>query len=372
MVNKEMYVEKDLVGIAKRENNNKRKYLVVNKLQGKHVPVNPQKTLEMFDELAKLVKEEYKDEKVLLVGFAETATAIGSRLAVDMDSYYMQTTRENIDNVEYLYFTESHSHATEQKLIKTDLDKVIDKIERIVFVEDEVTTGNTILKIIDIIENTYEKSIAFSVASILNGMDEASANVYASRNIKLHYLVKTNHDSYSDIADSFKGDGTYHTHFEDCNADIDTYTVNGYVNARRLNKGMEYETACEKLWEQLTIKLDFKDEGNILVLGTEECMYPAIYVADRLVQMGHEVKTHSTTRSPIAVSLEEKYPVHIRYQLRSVYDDERCTFIYDLKKYDKVLIVTDAKDMSAIGIKDLCGALESCGNTDISVIRWCE
>ena len=33
------YTEKDLVKIAKRENNPKRNYLVVDPLQGKHIPV---------------------------------------------------------------------------------------------------------------------------------------------------------------------------------------------------------------------------------------------------------------------------------------------------------------------------------------------
>ena len=37
------YVESDLVRIAKRENNTKRNYLVVNPLQGKHIPVQPSK-----------------------------------------------------------------------------------------------------------------------------------------------------------------------------------------------------------------------------------------------------------------------------------------------------------------------------------------
>ena len=36
-----MYTEKDLVAIAKRENNKKRNYLVVNRIQAKHVPVAP-------------------------------------------------------------------------------------------------------------------------------------------------------------------------------------------------------------------------------------------------------------------------------------------------------------------------------------------
>ena len=76
-----MYTEKDLVAVAKRENNTKRKYLVVNKLQGKHIPVDPKKSLAMFSELAQQVKKAYADEKILLVGFAETATAIGSAVA---------------------------------------------------------------------------------------------------------------------------------------------------------------------------------------------------------------------------------------------------------------------------------------------------
>ena len=71
------YTEKDLVKIAKRENNTKRNYLVVDPLQGKHIPVVPSKALDLFTALADTFREKYKDEKLLLVGFAETATAIG-------------------------------------------------------------------------------------------------------------------------------------------------------------------------------------------------------------------------------------------------------------------------------------------------------
>ncbi len=73
------YTEKDLVKIAKRENNTKRNYLVVDPLQGKHIPVVPSKALDLFAALADTFREKYKDEKLLLVGFAETATAIGAR-----------------------------------------------------------------------------------------------------------------------------------------------------------------------------------------------------------------------------------------------------------------------------------------------------
>ena len=144
--------EKNLVAVAKRENNKKRNYLVVNKLQGKHIPVKGNDAFNIFDSLAQKLEKEYNNERLLIVGFCETATAIGARLAVYLNSGYMQTTREIIDNVQYLFFTESHSHATEQKLVKNDIDSVINNIDRIIFAEDEVTTGNTIMKIINIIE----------------------------------------------------------------------------------------------------------------------------------------------------------------------------------------------------------------------------
>ena len=137
-----------------------------------------------------------------MVGFAETATAIGAAVAIECQAAYMQTTREVIDGVDYLYFSESHSHATEQKLVKTDLDKIIGKTDRIIFIEDEVTTGNTILNIVRLIQKTYAKPVSFAVASILNGMNEEALENYKNLKIPVHYLVKTTHDTYTEIAES--------------------------------------------------------------------------------------------------------------------------------------------------------------------------
>ena len=52
--------------------------------------------------------------------------------------------------------------------------------------------------------------------------------------------------------------------------------------------------------------------------GTEEFMYPALYVGAKLEEAGYTVRMHATTRSPIAVSKEEKYPLHTRYELASL------------------------------------------------------
>ena len=345
--------------------------MVVNKLQGKHVPVSPSQSLEMFRELAALVKDEYKNEKVLVIGFAETATAIGAAVAVEMNTNYIQTTREIIDGVDYLFFSEEHSHATEQKLVKNDIESIIYDIDRIIFVEDEVTTGNTILNIIRILEKLYPDTVKYSVASILNGMDEASQQLFNERDIKLHYLVKTNHSGYDEIADRFAGDGKYIP----CNTNeyenqIKEIGVKLEQNARRLTSSEKYVLACEKLWCEINKELSFAQLQNVLVIGTEEFMYPAIYVAKRIEEQGIKVRTHSTTRSPIAVSSESEYPLHERFELRSFYDNERVTFIYDINKYDYVLIITDSENKDKEGINSLLNALKLKENKNIILIRW--
>lgn len=205
-----MYQEKDIVRVAKRDGNKKRTFLVVNLLQGKHAPASPTKALEMFSALAGEVRKACEGERLLVVGFAETATAIGAALAVELNCAYIQTTRENVGDVEYLYFTESHSHATEQKLVQEDMDAILSRVDRVVFAEDEVTTGNTILKIVNILRARAPKQLAFSAASLLNGMDEESAGRYQAEGIDTHYLVKTSQEDFSEKAASFRGDGEYH------------------------------------------------------------------------------------------------------------------------------------------------------------------
>lgn len=337
------YTEQELVAIAKRENNVKRSYLVVNRLQGKHVPVLPGEAMELFDTLAECV-ERKEEEQILCIGFAETATAIGARVAVCLDCYYMQTTREVVEGAEYIYFTESHSHATEQTLVAQDLDALAALADRILFVEDEVTTGNTIWNIIEILKKRYDKKLRFSVASILNGMNETDFARYQEAGIDMYYLVKTSHDAYADIAQGYAGKGRQiNLPIIGSGIQVQRLELGEHCDTRRGVWAREYAVYCEKVWEKLLQAGVWKPGEELLVLGTEECMYPGLYVAYRLQQAGETVCYHATTRSPILPGVEEGYPLHSRYTLRSLYDGERTNFIYNLKTYDRVLILTDAK-----------------------------
>ena len=377
------YQEKDLVKIAKRENNTKRSYLVVDPLQGKHVPVEPSKALNLFKSLAEKLQGKYEGERLLLIGFAETATAIGAQAAITLGTKYIQTTREVIQDARYLFFSEAHSHATEQKLVKDDIDRVINDIDRIVFIEDEVTTGNTIMNIIKIITKEYQKKTKFAVASLLNGMTEEYLKIYQDEKIELHYLVKTDHSGYGTVAEQYRCDGLYicsipENHTQE-SADIDVQSeknmrehiisIPGWMNARRFVDAKQYEAACKKLAKTVITETVVKQGERVLVIGTEEFMYPALLTGYEIEKMGCVVRCHSTTRSPIAVSTEEEYPLHCRYELRSLYDPDRKTFIYDLENYDRVIVMTDSALASLKGLETLIYALRM-KNENISVIRW--
>jgi len=367
------YTEQELAAVAKRENNKKRTWLVVNRLQGKHVPVSPGKALRMFGSLAELLLEEYQGERLLLIGFAETATAIGAAVAEKLGALYIQTTREQIQDVEYFYFSEQHSHATEQKLVKDDLDRVMERVDRIIFIEDEITTGNTIRNIIELLKKAYPGCAGFSAASLLNGMAKTYQEEYAKSGIRLHWLLRTCHDSYEERAADCRGDGICHG----CDSSLpavvpEEYRISGCRDARRLTDGTLYKTACRQMGREAVERLQPVRGERILVIGTEEFMYPALVLASMLEEKTGWVRCHSTTRSPILVSSEAWYPLHERYELRSLYDRQRTTFLYDLSAYDRVCMVTDAGEEEKEGLYSLINALVSCGNERICVIRWCQ
>lgn len=367
------YTEQDLVRIARRENNNKRKYLVVNRLQGKHIPVRPHEALSLFRALADTLKGKYGKETLLVIGFAETATAIGAAVAAELGADYMQTTREIVPDATYLYFSEEHSHAAEQKLVRDDLDRVIDRVDRILFVEDEVTTGKTILNIVNILKKQYAETIKFSVASILNGMDETALDTYQTYDIELFWLVKTDHAAYTEIAEAYKGDGRYIVCKNELSgpnvSETDTLVINHHMDTRRVVNSARYVSYCESLYQDIISQMDWDGVQNLLVLGTEEYMYPALYAARRFEEQGKNVRFHATTRSPVAVSTEDGYPFHTRYELRSLYDSGRTTYIYDLQKYDTAVIITDAAGDIGEGVRSLVRALKLCGNERIVLVH---
>lgn len=367
-----------MIAAAARENNPKRSYLAVNRKQGKHVPVSPKEAFGLYRRLCGEIREVYEGETLLVIGFAETATAIGAFLAAERNALYMQTTREDLPGVSYLYFSESHSHASEQRLVREDLEKTLAIADRILFAEDELTTGNTILSAILAIQQAFgekTRNLRFSAISVLNGMDDAARRIYEEKQIGLHYLIRSDHGRYAREAAACRADGIYHDAvLTDPQEDIPLteLCISGCMNPRRLVDAAEYRQSCIWLSERIMEAVSLRDGEKILVLGTEECMYPALHLAEMLEEKGYSVKNHATTRSPIVVSSEASYPLHSRYQLASLYDGRRKTFIYDLEPYGCVIVLTDTVSISREGRNSLIHALKSSGSERIYLVRWSE
>ena len=74
------------------------------------------------------------------------------------------------------------------------------------------------------------------------------------------------------------------------------------------------------------------------------------------------VQFHATTRSPIETSNASSYAIHSCYPISSCYDKTRNTFIYNLRRYDKVYIITDVIPTDNF-VKDISSALVSVGCT---------
>jgi len=365
----------DLVRLAKRDNNNIRPYLYVNPIQGKHIPTDPQDTMMMCRTLANMVKAAYPSDRLFVIGFAETATGIAAGACHYLDNvvYYQNTTREQADNEEYLYFTESHSHATDQMLRTNSIDHCFENVDRIIFIDDEVTTGNTICKLVDRIEDKCGISkIKYSIASILNSMTNFRVNQLEDKGIECLFI--------SDLPFEYKKNSIMDISYEKdrdtlCKADemenVDCVEFDTKANARSTISFYEYESEINRFVSKIEKIIGYEHYGKLLVLGTEECMYPAIRLGEILKKDGvaEAVKVHATTRSPIIASCEDGYPLNHRYQIRSVYDKERDTYVYNLRKYDKVIVVTDT-GIVAEGMNDLLVALRSVGNKNILVSRW--
>ncbi len=362
----------DMIGIAQRENNHKRNYLFVNRFQAKHIPVSPSKALKLFQKLGEKVYCDYKNKKTTMIGFAETATAIASTVAIHCpdDVYYIHTSRETLPSkYSVVEFKEEHSHATQQILYCKKAEEMLFQSEKILFIEDEITTGKTILNFIEALQ---KKGIHadFGACSIINSMDKQHRDVFHEKNISLYTLLNWN-ESISDklfldntiVNEKMKRElpGTVHY--------MTLYTT---VNPRLGCSAKEYQMCCMHLAEQIYNIVCSNTINSILILGTEECMYPAIFTGEYIEKKGicKTVKTHSTTRSPIVPRVQEQYPIFNRISFESLYEKGRKTYLYNLEKYDIVIIVTDAQNYNKTGEQQLLQSLKSYGNETVTIINW--
>lgn len=148
---------RELLGLALRRNP-KRAHLLVSNVLGKHVPQRPSVVHGAGFELGERVRALLGAEearRAVVLGYAETATGLGHAVADGLrDAPYLHSTRRPVAGVRQAGgFEESHSHATSHLLLPEDRDLLASggtgsDASVLVLVDDEFSTGNTVLNTI--------------------------------------------------------------------------------------------------------------------------------------------------------------------------------------------------------------------------------
>ena len=360
-------------GVAKRENNAKRSFMVINRKQAKLVPSSPTEALEQFHKLAEKVRPTLREKKVLVIGFAESATAIGTALAAELGAWCINTTREPVSEPVIL-FSEDHSHASGQQILQEPFLNILPQIDHILFAEDEITTGKTICNCIKMIREVTDKELTFSAASFIRARNEASDSGFRKLGLEIVSLEQIETECFHDIVSKTEGNGEYYTGNAADNR-IRICSVPARFSVRGLTNGMRCREKCLLFSEQISSLPEIQEilppmkNAGILVMATEEYMYPVILFGANLEKLGYSVECQAVSRSPLLVDPDPDYPLRSRYALHSFYETDRNVFLYNLTRHDSVIVMTDAQNIPERNISELSDILQMTGHSKNVLIQ---
>lgn len=337
---------------AKRENNSKRDFFVINTRQGRHFPSLVTKVSQEFSHLTNLIKDKHPNEKLCVIAFAEAATGLGAYIAnmLGESCTFLPTTREPIPaKYDTLNFNEEHSHAVEHTICFRP--ELFNNIERIVLVDDEFTTGKTAINLINTLFDRLQKTMPVTAASLF--ADIQSIDVFKQHGVELitSHINTVVERTFPDI---FLSDAIVTPKTPDMLIKMNAITDNRMgVNAS------DYMRECLSQCQVITDIL-YKWKPNVPtveIIGTEEfSLYPVI-LGEMMEKNGTKAWVHSLTRSPMLASNSPDYPIHSRVKIPSLYDNNRYNYVYNCLPCDLTVILTDAKCPQSEIIEMTCGAM---------------
>ena len=352
----------DKFSLAKRENNSRRDFIIINKFQSKHYPSDPRETALHCGLLGAEMLKRCPDGECLAVVFSETAVGIGALAASALGErcFLLSTTREKLpEHFESIIFEESHSHAPLHTLcVRSGID--FGRFSHVFIIDDEFTTGSTAVSLYKALSGKCRcpfTAVAFAVSA------ESRKNL-AENGIGL--IAEKNFDwvEFGEFPHLFSNN----TEVIGKNPDCDI-SLNALLDIRLGVNCAEYFDECKRLCNTILEQLDELIEGarSVEVVGTEEFCLPPILLGRLLAEKGITVRVHGVTRSPMLPSAEGDYPIRDRAVLTSLYDNKRKVYIYNCVKCDLSIVMTDAQNPDDDTVSRLCGA---CGGKRVALVRW--
>lgn len=335
----------DLVGLAVRRNP-RRAHLLVSTVLGKHVPTDPRVVYGSGALLGQLVADSLDMASLggstvcppgtAVVGFAETATALGHVVANVLHAPYIHSTRRRVPGVLAVgAFEEEHSHATSHILLPADPD-FFATTGPLVLVDDELSTGQTALNTIMAMQAAYPRSryviaalvdlrsaedrrrmaavaanlgVAIGVVALAAGTLELPADVLA---------LGSSLVAARDAADEISRDSGTDDALPDpgCEPPVTLAWPTGlHESGRHGFAPADMQGLVNATTAAAADLVHSFAGGDILVLGHEELMYAPLNLALGLVDQvpsGARVRFSTTTRSPVLAVDDPGYAVRTK------------------------------------------------------------
>lgn len=362
----------------------------------------PEFAREAYTELAgaKLVLP----EPVLFIGYAETATALGHSMfrLFHAGAAYIHTTREDIPELSSaISFEEEHSHAVDHLCYTLD-PELLSGGEPVVLVDDEITTGNTVVNTIRDMQSKFPRS-DYVVASILDWRTGANQEAYAALEQELGIRIASlcllegsievsgtplleasaAPSAASSAAPAAAGEGTNRVpapvNLSLLQDGMDRLPVSsrdslGEINAAPYIRGSgrfgirsgdneELDLAASAVAGRLQA---LREGGPALVLGTGEFMYLPMRIA---AAMGEGVSYQSTTRSPIYPVDKPGYGVASAAAYPSAGDPGIVNYLYNIApdQYDDIFVLLE-REVPIPRIQPMLDVLDKLAGRRVHVI----
>lgn len=324
---------KELVEYGSRINK-KRGFLFVSKVLGKHIPVHPSVMKKTYDDMAKEINKKVDTSlDTIVIGFAETATALGQGVFDSLkipNSFYIHSTRYCFDKPIFFEFFEEHCHAPSHVFYEPTDEKfrnLIKTAKNVILVDDEVTTGNTANNMVKALKDVLPEAEHFYLTTILN---------WSEKEYDSFEYISLYKDSFEFIPDEEAlNEIVPFTSVPKIVTPLDQLLPNNYG---RFGVGLEHKDFSKYVNVE-----EYTKEDKILVLGTSEFMYTPYLMAKYMEENGLDVYFQATTRSPANVDESLKS----RMEFKDNYFENIDNFLYNVsdKEYDYILICYETKEL---------------------------
>ncbi|MFE7804707.1 phosphoribosyltransferase domain-containing protein [Streptomyces sp. NPDC057430] len=361
-----------LLGLALRRNP-KRAHLLVSNVLGKHVPQRPSVVYDSGFSLGLRVRELLGPDEAarsVVLGYAETATGLGHSVADGLGfAPYLHSTRRPVDGVTSAGgFEESHSHATSHLLLPEDPKLLAGggtppgstggtptRAEGsgggpLVLVDDEFSTGNTVLNTIRDLHERFprERYVVVALVDMRSAEDLGRLETFA-REIGARVDLVTGAAGTVRLPEGVleKGQALVAAHETAQDAPgapnahgapddapgvavpaprgpltapvtapvrVDLGWPPSIPDGGRHGFGAPHAAALNDALPAMTERLGAALGGarRILVLGFEELMYAPLRLAVALERTGRDVSYSTTTRSPVLAVDDPGYAIRTR------------------------------------------------------------